>query len=215
MTGDSKETQDQFVPEKVRNRGIGLSLLFSGLLVVYYLIYILGLVEASPRDLGLSNLLLFSLICFLFFAVPWLKLSPALRRFGPLEFERKLEGQSEERIREISALEDRIAEIEARLDHMASPEAAVQVSRSQTDDRLRILILEFFFRFDRMSLSPRRLETWGAQQPGFEGLARNPALLRQLLRRLVVENRLETTVSEAGTTLYRLKTPSEDPQGGP
>lgn len=201
MTDSADNNPDRFVPEPFRRRGLWGSLLFSGVLIVYYIAFIVGLVTASPRDLGLSNLLLFSLLCFVFFATPWDQLGRALRRFGPVEFERKLEGQSEERVREISALEDRIAALEA-----GHSLAAVRAAVPKAESEVQKLLISYFREHDQQAVSPRALASWAARQDGYETLADSPDRLRRALRHLVVSGVLETRVGDEGQTLYRIRT---------
>lgn len=203
MTDNSPQQPEPLVPVELRRKGFWLSLFFSGLLIAYYVAYIAGIAHASPRELGLSNVLLFALLCFLFFAVPWHQLGWALRRFGPMEFERKLEGQSRERVLEISALEDRIAELESRVGQ--DPSAAAVMAPEASGSNVRAQILAFLQEHDQQAFSPGALEKRAANEPDHAGLADHPVILRRTLRRLVAEGMLVTRVGEDGETLFRIR----------
>ncbi len=205
MNEDNDVQEEELFPENIRKIGFWASLIFSVSLIAYYLAFIFHGATVSPKDLELSNLLLFSVASFLFFSIPWHKLGLSLKKFGPLEFERKLEGQSEEHIKNISELENKIAELEAAI---AASGHQVQVSAIQPtpeEQEMRDLIVKFLTNFKQWSFSPSRMESWGAEQPGYSKLAGNPSLLRRLLRSLVSEGVLETRVSKKGNTLYRIK----------
>jgi hypothetical protein len=203
---ENNDDQEELFPKNTRKIGFWVSLIFSLAFITYYLAFVFHCVTTSPKDLELSNLLLFSSASFLFFAIPWHKLGLSLKKFGPLEFERKLEGQSEEHIKDISALENKIAELEAAI---VASRPQIQVSAIQPtseEKEIRALIVKFLTDFEQWSFSPSRIESWGAHSsPGYSKLADNSSLLRRLLRSLVSEGVLETRVSKKGNTLYRIK----------
>jgi len=205
MSKEEEEQEEELFPENIRIIGFWTSLIFSGILIAYYVAYIYECVEASPKDLGLSSLLLFSLACFFFFAIPWHKLGLSLKKFGPIEFEKRLDGQSEEHIRDISEIEKKISQLESTVYANGKIKQGVIAEPSPREKELRELILKFLSEYDRWSFSPLRIEEWGADRPGYSKLAGDPSLLRSLLRALVAEGRLETRVSKKGNTLYRYK----------
>ncbi|PHS62705.1 MAG: hypothetical protein COB09_14305 [Thalassobium sp.] len=200
-----QEETEELLPPNVRRTGFWASLLFSVALIGYFVTYVFNQSIASPKDLGLSSLLLFAVACFLFFAVPWHRLGLSLKKFGPLEFERKLEGQSEEHIKDISALEDKIAQIEAAIQSGSSHQQIGKVPQKPEEIEMRDLIIKFLSEYSQWSFSPLRIENWGAERNSYSDLAGNSALLRRLLRSLVSEGILETTISKKGNTLYRIK----------
>lgn len=203
MTDNSPQQPAPLVPAGLRSKGFWLSLFFSVVLIAYYVAYIVGVANASPRELGLSNLLLFFLLCFLFFAVPWHQLGWALRRFGPMEFERKLEGQSRERILEIAALEERIAELESAV-RQDKGTAAIMAPGDPLES-LQEQVIAFLREHDQQAFSPGAVERQCAKEPGYASLADDPIALRRTLRRLVAEDRVVTRVSENGETLFRIR----------
>lgn len=205
MLNDANGQQEALLPKNVQRYGFWLSLIGSLMLFTYFVIYIVGYVEVAPKDLGLANIFLFSLACFMFFSIPWHNLGLGLRRFGPLEFERKLKGQSEERIKDIAALEEKIEKLEEVLGRPPGAVHYVDKERNRKVSDFKALIVAFLREFDDRAFSPRRIENWGAQQPGYSELSGNSELLRTTLRRLVVEGTVETSVSQRGNTLYRIK----------
>lgn len=204
MTDHDDEQAQELFPEKIRRDGFRVSLLISLIIIIYYAVFIFKAFPSPPSELGLSNLLLFSSACFLFFSVPWHKLGLSLKRFGPLEFERKLEGQSEEHIKDISALEDKIAQLEAAMRASGGDFKPTEVTLTSGEQNMRKLIVDFLTDYEQWSFSPLRMQTWGSQRPGYSGLASEPAMLRRFLRSLVSEGILETRVSKKGNTLYRI-----------
>ncbi|MCG7940579.1 MAG: hypothetical protein N0C88_17260 [Candidatus Thiodiazotropha lotti] len=202
MTDNNDDQEEELFPEKIRQIGFWISLVFSLAIVIYYVAFIFECVSPTPKDLGLSNLLLFSAACFLFFAVPWHKLGLNLKKFGPLEFEQKLEGQSEEHVKDISALENKIAQLEAAMKASGCEVKTAEVQPTSDENEMRDLIVNFLTEYEHWSFSPLRMETWGAKRPGYSKLASNSSLLRRLLRSLVSEGVLETRVSKKGNTLY-------------
>lgn len=203
---ENNDEQEELFPENIRKIGFWVSLIFSVTIIAYFLAFISHCVNTSPKDLELSNLLLFSAASFLFFSIPWHKLGLSLKKFGPLEFERKLEGQSEERIKDISALENKIAELEAAILAVSGHQIRVSAIHPTIEEQeMREFIVKFLNEFEQWSFSPSRMESWGAQQVGYSKLASNSSLLRRLLRSLVSEGVLETRISKKGNTLYRIK----------
>lgn len=205
MTDDHDDQEEELFPENIRKTGFWVSLVISLAIIIYYVAFIFQRVSPTPKDLGLSNLLLFSAGCFLFFAIPWHNLGLSLKKFGPLEFERKLEGQSEEHIKDISEIENKLAQLEAAMKASGGIETTAERQPTQDEKEMRDLIIKFLTEYERWTFSPRRMETWGAQIPGYSKLANNSSMLRRLLRSLVSEGVLETRVSKKGNTVYRIK----------
>lgn len=205
MSDEVEGQPDALFPKRVKRWGCWVSLTGSLVILAYFVIYILGYVAVSPTELGLANLLMFSLACFLFFAIPWNDLGLGLRRFGPLEFERKLEGQSEERVKDIAALEEKIEKLESLLGRSPSGEHYTDPKKVREEADFKSLVVKFLSDFDERAFSPVSIERWGARQPGYAELSGHSELLRKTLRRLVVDGLLETSVSQRGNTLYRIK----------
>lgn len=207
MNQEEDVQQEALFPESIRKTGLFTSSGLSILIIGYYIAFILKWVDKSPKDLSLSGLLLFLMASVLLFWVPWHKLGLSLKKFGPLEFERKLEGQSEEHVKDISELENKITELERLIAQMGNNGIVSEVAQNQNqnNDDYRRLVIDFLTEYDRWSFSPLRIEKWGAKQAGYEQLGNKTNLLRPLLRSLVAEGILETRISEKGNTLYRIK----------
>jgi len=202
MSNDLNEQQEELFPPKIRCIATAVFGVLSLAIISYFIAYIFGCVKVSPKDLSLSSLLIFSLLCVLLFSVPWNKLGLSLKKFGPLEFEKKLEGQSNEHIQDISALEDKISRIETIINQ--NNVKSDVVSNSSEEQEMRALIIQFLTEYQQYSFSPLRMENWGAKKKGYSKLKGNPQLLRRLLRKLVAEDLLDTRLSAKGNTLYRI-----------
>lgn len=203
MENEIDGQKEELFPPKIRCIATTVFSSLSVAIVLYFLAYIFKCVDVSPKDLSLSNLLIFSLSCTLLFSVPWDKLGLSLKKFGPLEFERKLEGQSTEHLQDISALEDKITHLEKIIDKGSKSIGGSE--KSNNEEEFRTLIIQFLTEYQRYSFSPLRMENWGSKQNGYSKIKGQPQILRRLLRKLVTEGELETRLSEKGNTLYRIK----------
>lgn len=197
--------RDLLLPAHIQRLGFWFSVLGSLIVIAYLAAFASGHVAASPNDLGLGSILLFLLASVLFFSIPWAGMGLRLKKFGPLEFERKLEGQSEERIKDVAALEDRIRKLELALGNAASPLPVAGLALDPEEVELQELVVKFLTEFGEWAFSPLRIENWGASQPGYSGLSGQSERLRSTLRRLVAEGVLETRISRKGNTLYRIR----------
>lgn len=204
MPIEENEKKSEVLPRRIQSAGFWCSLIMSVAIIAYLASFAAGCVTVSPKDLELTNILLFSLACLLFFGVPWNSLGLSLKKFGPLEFERKLEGQSEEHIKDISALEEKLASLEAALENKLGSNLQNNVKELDTNEGFKALVVQFLSDFDEWAFSPLRIENWGSKQKGYEELAGKTDLLRRILRKLVAEGILETRVSKKGNTLYRI-----------
>jgi len=157
---------------------------------------------ASPKELQLSNLLIFSLSVLLFILVPWGKLGIRIRKIGSVEFDRVVSGQAKEHAEEFAELHARIKELEGKVRGMNEVEA---ITVSIVTQDLRPLILKFLNDFQPNAYSPLRINKWGARQPGFEKLAGySQGSIRTVLQGLVAEGKAVTRVSRLGNTLYKI-----------
>ncbi len=157
---------------------------------------------ASPKELQLSNLLIFSLSVLLFILVPWGKLGIRIRKIGSVEFDRVVSGQAREHAEEFAELRARIEELEGRVRGM---DEVATISETFATPELRPLILKFLNDFQPNAYSPLRIKKWGSRQPGFEKLADySQGLIRTVLQGLVAEGRVATRVSKLGNTLYKI-----------
>ncbi len=205
MSIEENEQKEDILPKHIQRMGFWGSLAVTVVITAYLISFAAGCVTVAPKELELTNILLFSLACLLFFGVPWHSLGLSLKKFGPLEFERKLEGQSVEHIKDISVLEEKLASLEAAIENNLGNNLQANVQELDINEGLKTLVIQFLSDFDEWAFSPLRIENWGSKQEGYEGLAGNTDLLRRVLRKLVAEGILETRVSKKGNTLYRIK----------
>ena len=194
---------EEIFPAKIRNIGLAISSVISIAILAYYITFIMGCVNATPHALDLSIIFIFSTSCVIFFGVPWHQLGLSLKKFGPFEFEQKLEGQLQERIQEISYIEDKLAKLETSLNQKATSKT---ISNNSTpEQKMKDLIVKFLTEFQSSAYSPVRMEKWGAKQNGYSKFKNQLDLIRRMLRKLVVEKQLETRLSKRGNTLYSIK----------
>ncbi len=160
---------------------------------------------ASPKELGLSGIFLFSVSALFLVWVPWAKLGIRISKIGGIEFKEIVQEQASEHAEELSYLEDRIESLEAlirRTDEM------VEFSESFQEPDLRKLLLEFLTKYKEWAFSPSRIRAWGSKQQGFSALSNyEHPFIRSTLQKMVSENILETRISKKGNTLYRVPLP--------
>jgi len=160
---------------------------------------------ASPKDLGLTPIFLFSLTALIIVWVPWQRLGIRITKIGGIEFEKVVAEQASEHAEELSYLQDRIESLEAglrRTDEMA------EITEQFREPDLRDLLVAFLTKYNTWAFSPSRIRAWGAQQQGFSALSSyEHPFIRSTLQKLVSENVLDTRVSKKGNTLYRISKP--------
>jgi len=160
---------------------------------------------ASPKDLGLSGIFIFSISALSIVWVPWSKLGVRITKIGGVEFTEIVQGQASEHAEELGYLEDRIEYLEAKVKE--SDELAVLMDPPR-EVVLKELLLKFLQQYSQWAFSPSRIRVWGSKQQGFSSLASyEHPLIRSSLQKLVSEGKLETRVSKKGNTLYRTPLP--------
>jgi hypothetical protein len=198
---DNEDQVEELLPTTVKWIGFLISAVISLAIILYIVGYAFNCFDRAPKDMGLSNLLLFTLACAVFFGIPWGKLGLSLKKFGPIEFERVLEGQSQERASDLSVIEDRLAELESKI--ISTPGLPSVPSNTDQGDMTE-KVLGFMERYRRWSFSPKKMETWSDKnnEPEYTIFKEKPELLRRTLRKLVGSGDLDTRVSKKGNTLY-------------
>lgn len=160
---------------------------------------------ASPKDLGLSGLFIFSISALFLVWIPWSRLGIRISKIGGIEFKEIVQEQASEHAEELSYLEDRIESLEAQIrkvDEMA------EFTESFQEPELRNLLMGFLTKYKKWAFSPSRIRAWGSQQQGFSSLANyEHPFIRSTLQKMVSENLLETRISKKGNTLYRVPLP--------
>jgi hypothetical protein len=157
---------------------------------------------ASPKELQLSNLLIFGLSILFVLLVPWERLGIRIRKIGSVEFDRVISGQAREHAEEFAELLARIEELEGKVRGM---DESASVTESFTTQELRPLLLQFLNAYHPNAYSPVRINKWGARQAGFEKLANfSQGAIRKVLQDMVAEGKVATRVSRLGNTLYKI-----------
>ncbi len=200
---------DEFIPKHIKKIGFRSFAILTAIIFLYDFIYLFKINDVPPNDLSMSSILLISIAGTLFFGIPWHKLGIDLKKFGPLEFERKLEGQSQEHVQAIVDLENRINEMEESILKQNSSEKKMtdeKTSNRENDEkRMQTLLIDFLGEYHKWNFSPARIESYSADKDKYKDLSKNGSLLRSVLRKLVAQGILSTRISEKGNTLYRIK----------
>lgn len=196
---DDNVKQEEILPPHIRIIGFIVSTILS----VFSLAYIVGFTfryfTVPPNDIGLDNLLLFTLASLIFFGVPWGQLGFSIKKLGPIEIERKLKGQSQEHLTNISLIEDRLQVLEDNLDSSTINDnsALYETDLSMSDE-----VLKFLKQYNRWSFSPLKMEKWWDERKEYKIFKDKPDALRRTLRKLVANNQVDTKISKRGNTLY-------------
>lgn len=157
---------------------------------------------ASPKELQLTNLIMFSFAVLILVLVPWQKLGIRIRKIGSVEFERVVSAQAKEHVEEFAELRARIEELEGKVRGL---DEVAPLSENFTAQELRPLILKFLDEHQPLAYSPLRIYKWGARQPGFEEFGKySQGAIRTVLQNLVLEGKASTRVSRLGNTLYTI-----------
>jgi len=157
---------------------------------------------ASPKELGLSGIFLFSVSAIFLVWIPWSKLGVRISKIGGIEFKEIVQEQASEHAEELSFLEDRIEFLEARIRKL---DETAEITESFQEPELRKILIEFLTKYKEWAFSPSRIRAWGSQQQGFSSLSNyGHPLIRSTLQKMVSENILETRISKKGNTLYRV-----------
>lgn len=160
---------------------------------------------ASPKELGLSGIFLFSVSALFLVWVPWAKLGIRISKIGGIEFKEIVQEQASEHAEELSYLEDRIESLEAQI---RKSDEMVGFVENFKEPELRKLLLEFLTKYKEWAFSPSRIRAWGSKQQGFSTLSSyEHPFIRSTLQKMVSENILETRISKKGNTLYRVPMP--------
>ncbi len=160
---------------------------------------------ASPKELGISGIFIFSATALFVVWVPWEKLGIRITKIGGVEFKDIVEGQASEHAEELSYLEERIEFLEQKIKENDELAPLIDPMR---EPELRKVLLEFLTHYKKWAFSPSRIRVWGAKQQGFSSLSNyEHSFIRSTLQKLVSEGQLETRVSKKGNTLYRVPLP--------
>jgi hypothetical protein len=211
MINKSPKPDNAIDPDSVLPRR--LQILLSVLLVVIIIgcglimwAYIADPSSASPKELGVPSLLLFAIGTLLVILIPWAKLGIRIKKIGSLEFEQVVLSQKKEQAELLDSLSQRVEKLESVNVPKQEGEPTTR-PRHELDD----LLLQFFAKYPKTAFSPWRIQTWGGQREGFKRLTQYSKItIRQHLDRLLVEGKVQTTLSRKGNTLYKLASKEEE-----
>jgi len=197
---ESDEVAELGIPKGLR---VLLALLFLFIMVLCMLAigtYIADPSAPSPKELGVSTLFLFAVGGFVFIVVPWERLGLRPTKIGPFEFRQVIRSQNREQAELLVSLSQRIDALKA-----ASAQTPETATTAPAEDALDALLMQFLRRYSRTAFSPWRIQIWGAQQKGFKDLSQHSKVaIRQHLDRLLVQEKVRTTISRKGNTLYKV-----------
>lgn len=160
---------------------------------------------ASPKDLQLSTVIIFSVGILIFALVPWETLGIRIKKIGSVEFATVVNTQAREHAEEFGELRARITDLEEIVKRLDGAESLGTHLASQD---VSPVLLEFLEQHQPQAFSPLRLHRWGAQQPGFEKLGQySQGVLRSILQELLLLGKVSTRVSKLGNTLYKIADP--------
>lgn len=202
LGGDEKPFE---IPKWLR---VTVSLVLATILLislVIFVLYIFGCIQAEPSKLGLSNLVIFSILGLCVFLIPWHDYGLKIRKFGPFEFEQVLNTQAKEHAEEIGDLRERLKLLEdsIKVTSDGTPPRAFPINKELG---LSDLLQRFLEAHSRWAFSPSRIVSWGGDQTGYEELKsyrKNTRLVRRTLQGMVADGFLETRISKKGNTLYK------------
>ena len=157
---------------------------------------------ASPKDLGLTPLIIFAMSGLVILWTPWKKLGIRVTKIGGLEFEKIVQEQANEHVEEQNDLNKRIEFLE---NHIQNQDATLVFTDRAREPELREMLKNFLTEYSTWAFSPARIKAWGAMQKGYENLTQfESPLIRNTLQKMVSDGELVTRVSKKGNTLYRI-----------
>lgn len=158
---------------------------------------------ASPTDLGLPTLFVFSSTAIFLLLLPWEKFGLRLKKIGGIEFEQIVETQATEHAEEYAEIDKRLSDLENAL-RITNP--TYEIGEKFFAPELRKLLVDFLTQHNAAPISPLRILTWGSKQPGFERLSSwNIYSIRRELSKLVADGIAEPKLNKRGNTLYKIK----------
>lgn len=157
---------------------------------------------ASPNNLGLNSIFLFSITAVILVWIPWQRLGIKITKIGGIEFGEIAAKQASEHAEDLTYLQDRIESLE---ENARKSDSTLFITEHLKEPELRDLLIRFLTTYNKWAFSPSRIKAWGVQQQGFSELAGyDHPFIRTTLQKMVAENILETRVSKQGNTLFRI-----------
>ena len=208
MDTDQDESTDKdegvlVVPGWLRLVGIALACMLWAPAAIFLWNYWHGLAPSkAAADLGLYKLLIAGTTVMLVSLAPWNSLKLRLRKVGFVEFERVMNKQADEHVKEFAELRTRLEELEGRV---RAQDSVGPISEHLAQVDLQPLLVKFLEEFRPKAFSPVRIQQWGGRQPGYEKFASySQAAIRIVLQGLVPSGKVVVRVSRLGNTLYRI-----------
>jgi len=157
---------------------------------------------ASPNDLGLNSIFLFSITSVILVWIPWQRLGIKITKIGGIEFGEIAAKQASEHAEELTYLQGRIESLE---ENARESDSTLFITEHFKEPELKNLLIRFLTTYSKWAFSPSRIKAWGVQQQGFSELSEyDHPFIRTTLQKMVTENILETRVSKKGNTLFRV-----------
>ena len=188
--------------------GLKLSLSAISIILLFFCLYIIfefvnsPNTAASPNEIGITPIFIFSITILVAIWVPWQQLGVRITKIGGIEFQKIVAVQASEHAEELSYLQDRIEVLEK---HVHRLDETTELLDYFAEPTLRELLLKFLTKYNKWAFSPTRIRSWGSKQQGFSELANHDYhFIRMTLQKMVSEGILETRISKKGNTLYRV-----------
>lgn len=179
--------------------GLAISCIVYG---VYYLADPSSL--ATPAELGLDNIFLFSIACALVILTPWARLGLQPTKIAGIEFRQIVAGQASEHAESMGYLETRIERME---DKVRSLDETAALTEFFEEDDLKRLLLDFLRDHSPTAFSPSKIQSECENQATYSKLVTHDTrFIRSTLQKMVSEGLLATAVSRRGNTLFRYVT---------
>jgi len=173
------------------------------LCLTYTAFYILDSKQlASPKEIGVTSLMAISFIGFFLFLIPWEKMGLRIKKIGNIEFVEVVKEQSKEHEQDMVFIEQRLSELE---DKVRKNDSLNELIENAATPQLESALLSFLSRNSSTAYSPTRIRYECKKLPEYSNISREEVqFIRRILRKLVSEEKLSTTVSARGNTLYRI-----------
>jgi hypothetical protein len=219
---ESRHTKRPPTPDDDADSGLppilkfGLSGVFGlvAFVVLVFMAHYAWRTDAKPSELYLGQVLIFALSAIVLLLVPWDKLDLRVKKVGWLEFQQTTRNQTES----IGGVLEDIDQMKRRLkmapfsefQQIGELEGQQLIYKAREDDaenrdHLDHLLEKLLQRFPGRYFSASSVIWWGAEQEGFEDLAKHSeAEINLRLQRMVYLKRVVTRVGKNGKIQYSI-----------
>lgn len=150
----------------------------------------------DPEKFGLPAIFISLISTIIIVNLPWNKLGFRIKKIGMIELENVVKGQAQNNSKEL-------ADLQKQIDELKSEKSENELSNDKDSDEL---IIKFLEKYSQWAFSAFRIKKWGGKQNGFENLSKyETEEIRESLRRLHSQNKVETRISKKGNTIYIVK----------